>query len=201
MTTTEFGYVRVSTAGQNEDRQVIELLEYGIPERDIFVDKQSSRSFERSQYLVLRDNILRSGDILVVKSIDRFGRDYRGIRDEWVHITKTIGADIIVLDTPILDTTQFKDLLGNVITEIVLAVLSFGTQLEVDTKSQAQCGGIAAAHQKGVKFARPRALPTDWDICGIPNGKSERSPLWSATRPWRSAHRHSIGCAKSHSGL
>ena len=163
MNTKKFGYARVSTAGQNEDRQVLELLEYGIPERDIFVDKQSGRSFERSQYLALRDNILRPGDILVVKSIDRFGRDYRGIRDEWEHITKTIGADIIVLDTPILDTTQFKDLLGSVITDIVLAVLSFGAQLEVDTKSQAQREGIAAAHQKGVKFGRPRALPKDWN--------------------------------------
>lgn len=158
-----FGYARVSTAGQNEDRQVIDLLAYGIPERDIFVDKQSGRSFERSKYLVLRDSILRAGDILVVKSIDRFGRNYSAIRDEWAHITKTIGADIIVLDTPILDTTQYKDLLGSVITDIVLSVLSFGAQLEVDTKSKAQAEGIAAARQKGVKFGRPRILPKDWD--------------------------------------
>ena len=164
MSSKKFGYARVSTAGQNEDRQVLDLLDYGIPERDIFVDKQSGRNFERHQYLALRDSILRPGDILVVKSIDRFGRDYKGIRDEWEHITKTIGADIIVLDTPILDTTQFKDLLGSVITDIVLAVLSFGAQLEVDTKSQAQREGIAAAHLRGVKFGRPAALPKDWDI-------------------------------------
>lgn len=163
MSSKKFGYARVSTNEQKEDRQIIDLLEYGIPERDIFIDKQSGRSFERSQYLILRNAILRPGDVLVVKSIDRFGRNYSSIRSEWEHITKVIQADIIVLDTPILDTTQFKDLLGNVITDIVLAVLSFGAQLEVDTKAKAQAEGIAAAHLRGVKFGRPRALPTDWD--------------------------------------
>ena len=89
---------------------------------------------------------MRNGDILVVKSIDRFGRNYSGIRTEWEYLTKTLGVDIVVLDTPILDTTRYKDLLGSVITDIVLAVLSFGAQLEVDTKSKAQAEGIAAAH-------------------------------------------------------
>jgi len=159
-----FGYGRVSSTDQNEDRQVLEFLEYGINERDIFIDKQSGRTFNRTNYLVLRDSILREGDILVVKSIDRFGRNYTAIRTEWEYITKTIKADIIVLDTPILNTTQFKDLLGNVITDIVLAVLSFGAQLEVDTKSQAQREGIAAAHLRGVKFGRPKKLPQDWNI-------------------------------------
>ena len=158
-----FGYDRVSTTDQNEDRQVVELLEYGIDERDIFIDKQSGRSFERTNYLALKNNILREGDILVVKSIDRFGRSYSGIRTEWEYLTKTAGVDIVVLDTPILDTTQFKDLLGSVITDIVLAVLSFGAQLEVDTKSQAQAEGIAAAHRRGVKFGRPKRAPTGWD--------------------------------------
>jgi len=159
----QFAYGRVSSKDQNEDRQVLEFIEYGIGERDIFIDKQSGRSFNRTNYLVLRDSILREGDVLVVKSIDRFGRNYTAIRNEWEHITKTIGADIIVLDTPILNTTQFKDLLGNVITDIVLAVLSFGAQLEVDTKSQAQKEGIVAAHKRGVKFGRPRAMPKDWE--------------------------------------
>lgn len=158
-----FGYARVSTVGQNEDRQVLDLLNYGIPERDIFVDKQSGRSFERTKYLVLRDQMLRKGDILVVKSIDRFGRNYSGIRTEWEYITKTIGADIEVLDTPMLNTTRDKELLGTVITDIVLAVLSFGAQLEVDTKSKAQAEGIAAAHQKGTKFGRPQKHPPEWD--------------------------------------
>ena len=163
MSSKKFGYARVSTTDQNEDRQVIEFLEYGIAERDIYVDKQSGRSFERTNYLALRNTILREGDILVVKNIDRFGRSYSGIRAEWEYLTKTAGVDIIVLDTPILDTTQFKDLLGSVITDIVLAVLSFGAQLEVDTKSQAQAEGIAAAHRRGVKFGRPRQAPADWE--------------------------------------
>ena len=111
-----------------------------------------------------QNSILRSGDILVVKSIDRFGRNYSGIRAEWEYLTKTLGVDIVVLDTPILDTTRYKDLLGSVITDIVLAVLSFGAQLEVDTKSKAQAEGIAAAHLKGVKFGRPKCSVKDWDI-------------------------------------
>lgn len=164
MAQKKFAYGRVSTTDQNEDRQVLEFLEYGINERDIFIDKQSGRTFNRTNYLILRDNILREDDVLVVKSIDRFGRNYSAIRTEWEYITKTIGADIVVLDTPILDTTQFKDLLGSVITDIVLAVLSFGAQLEVDTKSQAQREGIAAAHLRGVKFGRPKKLPKDWAL-------------------------------------
>ena len=164
MSNKVFGYARVSTIGQNEDRQVIDLLEYGIDERDIYVDKQSGRSFERTNYLALRNTVLREGDVLVVKSIDRFGRSYSGIRTEWEYLTKTAGVDIIVLDTPILDTTKYKDLLGSVITDIVLAVLSFGAQLEVDTKSQAQAEGIAAAKRRGVKFGRPRSEAADWDL-------------------------------------
>lgn len=101
MSNKKFGYARVSTAEQNEDRQVLELLEYGIEERDIYVDKQSGRSFERTNYMSLRNSILRNGDILVVKSIDRFGRNYSGIRTEWEYLTKTLGVDIVVLDTPI----------------------------------------------------------------------------------------------------
>lgn len=162
MSNKKFGYARVSTAEQNEDRQVLELLEYGIEERDIYVDKQSGRSFERTNYMSLRNSILRNGDILVVKSIDRFGRNYSGIRTEWEYLTKTLGVDIVVLDTPILDTTRYKDLLGSVITDIVLAVLSFGAQLEVDTKSKAQAEGIAAAHLKGVKFGRPKCSVKDY---------------------------------------
>lgn len=163
MAAKKFAYGRVSTKEQNEDRQVLDFLEHGIDERDIYIDKQSGRTFNREKYMVLRNTILREGDILYVKSIDRFGRNYSGIRTEWEYITKTIKADIIVLDTPILDTTLHKDLLGNIITDIVLAVLAFGAQLEVDTKSQAQAEGIAAAHLKGVKFGRPRAVPKEWD--------------------------------------
>ena len=101
MSNKRFGYARVSTTDQNEDRQVLELLESGIEERDIYVDKQSGRSFERTNYLALRNTILRKGDVLVVKSIDRFGRNYSAIRAEWEFLTKTLGVDIVVLDTPI----------------------------------------------------------------------------------------------------
>lgn len=166
-----FAYGRVSTKDQNEDRQMIDFLDYGIDERDIFIDKQSGRNFQRENYLTLRDKMLREGDILVVKSIDRFGRNYSEIRREWEYITKEIKADIIVLDFPILNTTQYKDLLGNVIADIVLAVLSFGAQLEVDTKSQAQQEGIAAAHRKGVKFGRPQISLERWE---------EWYPRWKA---------------------
>lgn len=195
MSNKKFGYARVSTAEQNEDRQILDLLEYGIEERDIYVDKQSGRNFERTNYLALRNTILRSGDILVVKSIDRFGRNYSGIRTEWEYLTKTLGVDIVVLDTPILDTTRYKDLLGSVITDIVLAVLSFGAQLEVDTKSKAQAEGIAAAHLKGVKFGRPDV----WSKIGIftiHNGSRGKLLLFSAISNWESAHQLSIAwCA------
>ena len=100
MSNKRFGYARVSTTDQNEDRQVLELLESGIEERDIYVDKQSGRSFERTNYLALRNTILRKGDVLAVKSIDRFGRNYSAIRAEWEFLTKTLGVDIVVLDTP-----------------------------------------------------------------------------------------------------
>ena len=148
MTHKKFGYARVSTSKQSTDQQALELLEYGIPERNIFLDKQASRGFERSQYLILRNETLRPKDILVVKSINCLGRDCRDIRDEWEHITKTIGADIIVLDAPILDTTHHKGVRDGLITDIVLAVLSFGVQKEIESKSQAQRDGIDAAHQK-----------------------------------------------------
>ena len=188
MSNKRFGYARVSTTDQNEDRQVLELLESGIEERDIYVDKQSGRSFERTNYLALRNTILRKGDVLVVKSIDRFGRNYSAIRAEWEFLTKTLGVDIVVLDTPILDTTQYKDLLGSVITDIVLAVLSFGAQLEVDTKSKAQAEGIAAAHLKGVKFGRPRCTVEGWDTY-YPQWKQIR--LISHHNTQGSAHLHS----------
>ena len=109
MSNKRFGYARVSTTDQNEDRQVLELLESGIEERDIYVDKQSGRSFERTNYLALRNTILRKGDVLAVKSIDRFGRNYSAIRAEWEFLTKTLGVDIVVLDTPICRASSEHD--------------------------------------------------------------------------------------------
>ena len=204
MSNKKFGYARVSTTDQNEDRQVLDLMEYGIDERDIYVDKQSGRSFERTNYLALRNTILRQGDVLVVKSIDRFGRNYSAIRTEWEYLTKTLGVDIVVLDTPILDTTQYKDLLGSVITDIVLAVLSFGAQLEVDTKSKAQAEGIAAAKARGVRFGRvPKPLPDNFravcrrwesgEITGTAAARECGMPL--STFRYRAAHYADSGTA------
>ena len=116
MASKKFAYGRVSSKDQHEDRQVLDFMEHGIDERDIYIDKQSGRTFERTNYLILRNNILREGDVLYVKSIDRFGRNYSGIRSEWEYITKTIKADIVVLDTPIAPNS------GTMISSICLKV-------------------------------------------------------------------------------
>ena len=165
MSNKKFGYARVSTAEQNEDRQVLELLEYGIEERDIYVDKQSGRSFERTNYMSLRNSILRNGDILVVKSIDRFGRNYSGIRTEWEYLTKTLGVDIVVLDMPLLDTrARGQDLTGTFIADLVLQILSYVAQTEREMIRKRQAEGIAAAKARGVKFGRrPLPLPESYE--------------------------------------
>lgn len=157
-----FGYMRVSSKDQNEARQLKELLDYGIHERDIFMDKQSGKNFERAQYQILRQ-MLRAGDVLVIKSIDRFGRNYQEILEEWKYIVKELGADIVVLDMPILDTRQNKDLLGTLITDIVLQLLSYVAETERENIRQRQREGIAIAKKNGVPFGRPaNAYPEDW---------------------------------------
>lgn len=159
----KYGYVRTSSKDQNEARQIKALMEYGVEERFIFVDKQSGKDFNRSQYLVLK-NALREGDQLIVKSIDRFGRNYSMIIDEWRDITLNIKADIKVLDIPLLDTTQHKDLLGNFIAELTLQVLSFVSEQERAFIKQRQSEGIALAKAKGTKFGRRKVeKPTNWD--------------------------------------
>lgn len=157
-----FGYMRVSSKDQNEARQLKELLDYGIHERDIFMDKQSGKNFERAQYQILRQ-MLRAGDVLVIKSIDRFGRNYQEILEEWKYIVKELGADIVVLDMPILDTRQNKDLLGTLITDIVLQLLSYVAETERENIRQRQREGIAIAKKNGVPFGRPaNAYPEGW---------------------------------------
>lgn len=150
-----YGYARVSTITQKEDRQIDKLQEYGIPLKNIFTDKQSGKNFERSQYVKLRKK-LKPGDILVIKSIDRLGRCYEDILDEWKNITKKSGADIVVLDMPLLDTTQAKDLLGTLIADLVLQLLSFVAENERVNILQRQAEGIASAKARGVKFGRPK---------------------------------------------
>lgn len=148
------GYARVSGINQHEDRQMIDLLSYGVSEKDIYIDKQSGKDFNRSAYKKMY-NALKKNDLLVIKSIDRLGRNYREIQDEWQKITKKKGADIVVLDMPLLDTTKSKDLLGTFIADLVLQLLSFVAENERLNIRQRQKEGITAAKKRGVRFGRP----------------------------------------------
>lgn len=159
-----FGYARVSSKEQNEERQIIAFKKYGIDERDIYIDKQSGKDFDREQYNILK-HILRENDILVIKSIDRLGRNYNMIIDEWKYITKTIKADIVVIDMPLLDTTKNKDLLGTFISDLILQILSYVAEQERTFIKQRQKEGISTAINKGIKFGRPIIeKPQNFDI-------------------------------------
>lgn len=159
-----FGYARVSSKDQNEERQILAFKEYGINERDIYIDKQSGKDFDRKQFNILK-NILRENDLLVIKSIDRLGRNYNMIVDEWKDITKNIKADIVVIDMPLLDTRKNKDLLGTFINDLVLQILSYVAEQERTFIKQRQKEGIKAAKDKGVKFGRPKIeKPQNFDI-------------------------------------
>ena len=163
MTTKTFAYCRVSTNEQNEDRQVKAMLDLGINERDIFIDKCSGKNFERPQYQALKIQ-LRKGDILVVKSIDRLGRNYKQICDEWREITNDIKANIKVLDMPLLDTTRTDGLIGEVISDIVLQLLSYVAEQERSFINQRQSEGIKNAKEKGVRFGKPPIeYPNNWN--------------------------------------
>lgn len=159
-----FGYVRVSSKEQNEGRQLIAFKEFGIDERDIYIDKQSGKDFSREQYNILK-HILRENDVLVIKSIDRLGRNYNMIIDEWKDITKNIKADIVVIDMPLLDTRNNKDLLGTFISDLILQILSYVAEQERTFIRQRQKEGIAAAKNNNVKFGRPKIeKPQNFDI-------------------------------------
>lgn len=158
-----FGYCRVSSQDQNENRQIEAMLELGINERDIFIDKCSGKNFDRPQYQALKLQ-LRQGDTIIIKSIDRLGRNYRQICDEWREITKKIKADIKVIDLPLLDTTKKDGLLGEVISDIVLQLLSFVAEQERAFIKQRQAEGIKIAKEKGVKLGRPAIKrPDNWE--------------------------------------
>ncbi len=183
-----YGYARVSSKDQNEDRQRIALHEMGVPETNIYIDKQSGKDFERPAY---RRTVrkLKRDDLLYIKSIDRLGRNYEEIQNQWRLLTKEKGVDIYVIDMPLLDTRRGKDLVGTFLSDIVLQVLSFVAENERKNIRQRQAEGIAAAKARGVKFGRP-ALPNpdnfrevhrDWrnkkitlrqaaDACGMPIG-------------------------------
>ena len=160
----EYGYARVSTKEQNEERQLIALTAFGVAADAIFVDKQSGKDFERMQYRKLIRK-LKDGDTLVVKSIDRLGRNYEEILEQWRVITKEKRAAIVVLDMPLLDTRQSRDLTGTLIADIVLQLLSYVAQTEREFIHQRQAEGIAAAKARGVKFGRrPKNRPADYEI-------------------------------------
>ena len=159
----EYGYVRVSTREQNELRQVVALKEFGISEKRIYVDKQSGKDFERPNYKRLMRK-LKGGDTIVIKSIDRLGRNYDEILEQWRVITKEKGVSIVVLDMPLLNTAQSKDLTGTLIADIVLQLLSYVAQTEREFIRQRQAEGIAAAKARGVKFGRPTMEhPTEYE--------------------------------------
>ena len=149
-----YGYVRVSTKEQNEDRQLIAMREYGVRRKNIYIDKQSGKDFERTNYKRLIKR-LKAGDVMIVKSIDRLGRNYSEIIEEWRKITQVKKADIVVIDMPLLDTTKNKDMFGTFISDLVLQILSFVAENERVNIRQRQAEGIAAAKAKGVKFGRP----------------------------------------------
>lgn len=149
-----YGYMRVSSREQNEDRQRIALLEMGVPEKNIFMDKLSGKNFERPQYKKMIKK-LDDNSVLFVKSIDRLGRNYKDLNEQWRIITKEKGTDIVVIDMPLLDTRREKNLLGTLISDIVLALLSYVAENERMNIKQRQAEGIAAAKARGVKFGRP----------------------------------------------
>ncbi len=151
---TNYGYVRVSTREQNEDRQIIAIKEMGVPEKNIFIDKMSEKNFERPQYKKLLRK-LNENSVLYIKSIDRLGRNYMDLSEQWRIITKDKGADVVVIDMPILDTRKEKGLLGTFISDLILALLSYVAESEYRTIHQRQAEGIAAAKERGVKFGRP----------------------------------------------
>ncbi|QUW23371.1 recombinase family protein [Sporosarcina sp. Marseille-Q4063] len=160
MESRKFGYIRVSSKDQNESRQMEAMKKIGISDRDIFLDKQSGNNFHREQYQLMK-RMIRKGDILYIHSLDRFGRSKDDILNEWQELTKEIGADIVVLDMPLLDTTKYKDSIGNFISDLILQVLSWLAEDERDRIRTRQREGIDSALVKGVKFGRPSIKITD----------------------------------------
>lgn len=166
---TEYGYVRVSSTDQNEERQISALREKQILQKNIYKDKQSGKDFERPQYKKMLKR-LKAGDLLYILSIDRLGRNYKEIQNQWRILTKKIGVDICVIDMPLLDTRNGKDLMGTFIADLVLQILSFVAQSERENIRKRQSQGIAAAKKRGVRFGRPEKP--------IPEGFAETVKLW-----------------------
>ena len=164
-----YGYIRVSSTDQNEDRQVLAMKDMQVPPKNIFIDKQSGKDFDRPQYKRLVKK-LKPGDLLYILSLDRLGRNYEEIQSQWRHLTKEIGIDICVIDMPILDTRPYKDLLGTFVTDLFFQVLSFVAENERDNIRKRQAQGIAAAKLRGVRFGRPETP--------VPDNFAELVKLW-----------------------
>lgn len=176
-----YGYCRVSSVSQNEDRQLIAMAEMEVPEKNIYVDKQSGKDFNRPQYKKLLRK-LNENTILYVKSIDRLGRNYAEIQEQWRIISKEKKSDIVVIDMPLLDTRRGKDLMGTFLSDIVLQVLSFVAENERANIRQRQAEGIAAAKARGVRFGRPpKPLPQNFP---------------SVYRRWKEGHITGLAAAK-----
>ena len=164
-----YGYIRVSATDQNEDRQLDAMKAVGVPESHIYTDKQSGKDFDRPGYLRLVDT-LQPGDLVYILSIDRLGRNYEEIQNQWRLLTKDKGADVCVIDMPLLDTRQGKDLMGTFIADLVLQILSFVAQSERENIRKRQAQGIAAAKARGVPFGRPTV--------GTPDGFAKLVTKW-----------------------
>lgn len=193
----KYGYVRISMRHQKEDRQIAALLAQGVPRRNIFVDKQSGKDFEREKYQALLRKI-KAGDCIFVEELDRFGRNYDEIIENWQLITKRMGVDIVVLECPLLDTrAKGQDLTGKFISDVVLALLSYLAEMERRKNHQRQAEGIAIAMAKGIKFGRPALDRTafhfvyeTWLSGGI-SGRAAAKTLGIAQRTfilWASEH-------------
>ena len=171
----EYGYVRVSSTDQNEERQIIALRNSGICPEKIFVDKQSGKDFNRPMYQKMVKE-MSAGDVLYIMSIDRLGRNYEEIQEQWRILTKEMGVDISVIDMPLLDTRTCKDLMGTFIADLVLQILSFVAQNERETIRKRQAQGIAAAKARGVHMGRPRIVLPD-SFINMVNDEGERKTI------------------------
>lgn len=183
-----YGYIRVSSRDQNEDRQVIAMREFGIAEKNLVIDKQSGKDFARPGYRRLLRK-LKPNDTLVIKSIDRLGRNYDEVLEQWRLLTKEKQVDIVVLDMPLLDTRKGRDLIGTLISDIVLQLLSYVAQTEREFIHQRQAEGIAAAKARGVKFGRkPKERPAEYEhLCD--EWRAGRISARAAARQLGVAHR------------
>ncbi len=178
---TIFGYVRVSSVDQNEDRQIEAMYQAGVKSRDIYMDKQSGKDFLRPGYLKMLKK-MKQGDLLFIMSIDRLGRNYKEVQEQWRILTKEKGIDICVIDMPLLDTRRGKDLMGTFIADLVLQILSFVAESERDNIKRRQRQGIEAAKAKGVKFGRTRIEMTEEFVRIVEEWERKEIPFCEALK-------------------